>query len=419
MPRKKKNGPTSNGTLRADHYGNGEHLDEETEETTSQLGVVEEAFNQLLESRASTRENALQQVRKGLQLHYAPDLVEKWRVTLLEAIMRGLKRGKEAEFKLAAQLLDVVVLTMGTDSEQIYPEIRPSLSVLIMDNTVSPDVRSVAVTSFALLTFVGCKDQDSIQADISLIEEMLSNHFPGVLYAALLQAWSLLLTIMPVQYIKSQTLSKHGKRLVALLDSDEVEVRLASGETLALLFDILRESAEDQEEEFDIYDYNQYLNIDALIDKLKELAFPSGHHISKKEKAKLKSSFKNISRSVESGIVPEETMGVGSTKVDFYSWDRLVQLNFVRQTIGEGTLVHFENNELLQDIFNYSATAVNMPKIQYSKLEKRLYLSANSAAAKNQTIARRRSRQNYGRESKSRIFLSEDDHRDGGDIGCG
>jgi len=65
------------------------------------------------------------------------------RVTLLEAIMRGLKRGKEAEFKLAAQLLDVVVLTMGTDSEQIYPEIRPSLSVLIMDNTVSPDVRSV------------------------------------------------------------------------------------------------------------------------------------------------------------------------------------------------------------------------------------------------------------------------------------
>jgi len=99
---------------------------------------------------------------------------------------------------------------------------------------------------------VGCKDQDSIQADISLIEEMLSNHFPGVLYAALLQAWSLLLTIMPVQYIKSQTLSKHGKRLVALLDSNEVEVRLASGETLALLFDILRESAEDQEEVFHV-----------------------------------------------------------------------------------------------------------------------------------------------------------------------
>jgi hypothetical protein len=33
---------------------------------------------------------------------------------------------------------------------------------------------------------------------------------------------------------------------------------------------------------------------------------------------------------------------VGSTKVEFHSWERLVQLNFVRQTLAEGTLVHFE-----------------------------------------------------------------------------
>jgi hypothetical protein len=44
----------------------------------------------------------------------------------------------------------------------------------------------------------------------------------------------------------------------------------------------------------------------------------------------------------QSGSVPTETITVGSTKVEFHSWERLVQLNFVRQTLAEGTLVHFE-----------------------------------------------------------------------------
>jgi hypothetical protein len=120
-------------------------------------------------------------------------------------------------------------------------------------------------------------------------------------------------------------------------------------------------------QDFDLGDYESYLDIDDLIEKLKELSATSGHHISKKDKAKLKSSFKDILRSVEvrvplplalfvnadcsswlcacakqSGSVPTETITVGNTKVEFDSWERLVQLNFVRQTLAEGTLVHFE-----------------------------------------------------------------------------
>lgn len=46
-------------------------------------------------------------------------------------------------------------------------------------------------------------------------------------------------------------------------------------------------------------DYEGYLDIDGLIERLKELAAASGHHISKKEKAKLKTSFKEILHSIE------------------------------------------------------------------------------------------------------------------------
>jgi hypothetical protein len=72
---------------------------------------------------------------------------------------------------------------------------------------------------------------------------------------------------------------------------------------------------------------------------------------------------------------------------------------------------HTQSNELLQQIFDFTATAKGQ-KPQYSKLEKRLFLSANSAAAKDQTLAMRRSRQNFGRESKTRLFAHGDEEDD-------
>lgn len=411
MPRKKQTGRKARDEA-ADGEDGDQRIDDEQVEDEAPISggleSVEAAIDQLLESRTSTREKALQEVKKGLQLHYAYDLVEKWRTTLAEGIMRGLKKGREAEFKLAAQLLDVVVLTLGAESEELYAEFSPVLSVFIKDPTASSVVRSAAATSFALLTFVGCTDQVSIKENVKMLEETFTGTHSAAFLPAVLRAWGLLLSTMPVKYIETEALPKYGKKLVALLDLDEFEARLAAGEIIALLFDMLQEAKEDAEEEFDLADYESCLDIDDLIDKLKDLSATSGHHISKKDKAKLKSSFKDILRSVESGSVPTETITVGSTKVEFHSWERLVQLNFVRQTLAEGTLVHFESNELLQQIFGFTATT-KAQKPQYSKLEKRLFLSANSAAAKDQTLAMRRSRQNFGRESKTRLFARDEE----------
>jgi hypothetical protein len=414
MPRKKQTGRKAREEPAGNDDGDiHEEEDNDETETTGGLQSVELAIDQLLESRTATREKAMQEVKRGLQLHYGYDLVEKWKTTLSEGVMRGLKKGKELEFKLAAQLLDVVVLTLGASSEDLYADFSPVLSVIIKDTTASSVVRSAAATSFALLTFVGCTDPVSVRENVKLLEEATFGvvRLEAGLYPAVLRAWGLLLTTMPIRYVESEALARYGKKLVGLLDLDDFDARLAAGEVLALLFDMLQESKEAEEdnpEEFDLSDYEKYLDIDDLVDKLKELSVTSGHHISKKDKAKLKSSFKDILNSIESGSVPTESITVGSTKVEFYSWARLVQLTFVRQTLAEGTLVHFENNELLQEIFNYTATAKGQ-KIQYSKLEKRLFLSANSAAAKEETLAMRRSRQNFGRESKTRLFLREED----------
>jgi hypothetical protein len=53
---------------------------------------------------------------------------------------------------------------------------------------------------------------------------------------------------MPIKYIESEALAKYGKKLVSMLDLDEFEARLAAGEAIALLFDMLQASKEEAEE---------------------------------------------------------------------------------------------------------------------------------------------------------------------------
>lgn len=105
-----------------------------------------------------------------------------------------------------------------------------------------------AATSFALLTFVGCTDQVAIRENVKTLEETIISTHSAIALAALLRAWGLLLTNMPIKYIETEALGKYGGKLVSLLDLDEFDARLAAGEVLALLFDMLQESKEAEEE---------------------------------------------------------------------------------------------------------------------------------------------------------------------------
>ncbi len=84
-----------------------------------------------------------------------------------------------------------------------------------------------------------------------------------------------------------------------MLDLEDMDIRIAAGETLALLFDVLREISETEDQDFDLYDYDGFVDIAELLEKLKDLSASSSQHISKKDRAKQKSVFKDILKSVQ------------------------------------------------------------------------------------------------------------------------
>ena len=80
------------------------------------------------------------------------------------------------------------------------------------------------------------------------------------------------------------------------MKSEDVDLRVAAGETLALLFEIIREV---EQEEFTLEGYSGYIDIDDMLDTLYELVQDKSRQRAKKDKLKQKSPFKDIVNSIE------------------------------------------------------------------------------------------------------------------------
>jgi len=381
-----------------------EHEDDETEMNGN--GGVEDLLEQLLEQRYTTREAALKALAKSLCSSYSFDLVDKSRTTIAEGLKRSFKKGRDAEQQLASQVLSLVVLTLGVESDDMFSELQPILNTMLKDfeDGVSFTVLNEAITALAMLYFVSCTDELATRDFISLLETIFTSTVTS-LHTNAIKAWTLLLTTVPSTYITTKIFPKNISTLYSMLDTNDVDTRMAVGEAIAFLLAVLRQSVEEKEETFDLHDYDKHVNTDDLVDKIKEFANSSNRQAGKKERQKQKGHFKHIIQSILDGDVPEEVLTINDQKITFAGWRHHIQLNFVRGCLAEGTQQHLENNALLQEIFEFSLVEGG-GKQHLSKVEKRLFLSPNSGAAKARTKARNVDRNRFGRVAQS---FSEDD----------
>ncbi|KAM9074265.1 interferon-related developmental regulator 2 isoform 2-T2 [Megaptera novaeangliae] len=172
-------------------------------------------------------------------------------------------------------------------------------------------------------------------------------------------------------------------RLPQLLSSESVNLRMAAGETIALLFELTR----DLEEDF------VYEDMEALCSTLRTLATDSNKYRAKADRRRQRSTFRSVLHFVEGGECEEETVRFGLEVLYVDSWARRRVYAAFKDALGSGMHHHLQNNELLRDIFGLGpvlvldATALKACKI--SRFEKHLY---NAAAFKARTKARSRVR---------------------------
>lgn len=350
---------------------------------------------------AQTRTESLQVLNKILSHSVATYNVENQKATIIDIIEKSLKKGKGQEQALAAKLASVLLIQLHGD-EEIVKTLAPLLQTTASDKTATPDARANSCTSLALLNFLGGDDIGDLIHLCHLFEGIFMGSYlkedttksaanidTGVLQVAALNAWALLLTLIPsgdvVSLIETKQILGSFKDLLGLFQSKHVEVRVTAGEVTALLL----ESGREHDEEF----LSEYLS--EMIEASKSLATDSQKFRAKRDRKQQRATFRDVLTYIEEETVPDVTIQVGNGKVKEHlvldSFAMSHQYNSICNALGSGMNIHLVENEFIRDIFQMGAkidaSQVTLKKM--SKNEKRAVLAASFKA---RTISRGKNR---------------------------
>ncbi|XP_055984980.1 interferon-related developmental regulator 2 isoform X1 [Sorex fumeus] len=387
--------PSLLSTTGEDNLG-GDAVDEQGQQEDLEE-KLKEYVDCLTDKSAKTRQGALENLRLALASRLLPDFLLERSFTLADALEKCLKKGKGDEQARAAAVLGLLCVQLGPGpkGEELFRSLQPLLVSVLSDTTASPAARLHCASALGLGCYVAAADVQDLVSCLTCLEGVFSRScgaggstapaapagLHGLLCAAL-QAWALLLTICPSTHI-SHILDRQLPQLTLLLSSDSVTLRMAAGETIALLFEL----AQDLEEDF-IYE-----DMETLCEALRTLATDSNKFRAKADRRRQRSTFRAVLHFVEGGECEEETIRFGLEVLYVDSWARRRVYAAFKDVLGSGLHYHLQNNELLRDIFGLGPVLVLDPTAlracKASRFEKHLY---NAAAFKARTKARSRVR---------------------------
>lgn len=347
-----------------------------------------------LDKSAKTRQAALEGIKNALASKMLYEFILERRMTLTDSIERCLKKGKSDEQRAAAALASVLCIQLGPgiESEEVLKTLGPILKKIICDGAASVQARQTCATCFGVCSFIATDDITELYSSLECLETVFTKPClkekdtrvvgsAGLQVSALL-AWTLLLTVCPVSDVKKR-LEMHFHKLPSLLSSDDVSLRIAAGESLALLFELARGM------ESDFF----YEDMESLTHTLRALATDGNKHRAKVEKRKQRSVFRDVLRAVEERDFPTETVKFGPERMYIDCWVQKHTYGTFKEILGSGMHYHLQSNEFLRNVFELGPPvmldAATLKTMKISRFERHLY---NSAAFKARTKARSKCR---------------------------
>ncbi|XP_020291860.1 interferon-related developmental regulator 2 [Pseudomyrmex gracilis] len=379
--------------------------DNEVDELAQQEAFEEklrEAIDGLTQKSSKGRTICFNGVEKIFAIKYIPDFVEDRKMTIADAVERGLKKGRGEEQSTAARLGSLLCVQLGAfdSAETICNDLKSTLIFIANDNAASVGARAECCWALAMNQFLSGNDATDTIEIVQLLSSIFSGSYlkgngaianistdVAALHAAAISSWTLLLTVMTSADIYNLLASDRTNsympslnRLRELLESPHLDVRLSAGEALAVIFELGRDFS---------YDYEQDWALD-LVEILRQLATDSNKYRAKKDRKQQRANFRDILRYIEEDVVPEMSVRFGKEVLYLEGWCARTQYNVCCRLLGPGINIHLAENQLLREIFHLGNKVIPIPNSQKtSKLERTLM---NAAAFKARTIQRNKNR---------------------------
>lgn len=365
---------------------------------------LRETIDLATQKSANGRVEALNALSKAFGKKFVPEFVDNQKLTIQDIIEKCLKKGKSNEQTAAANLATSLCIQLRGDSDDLYSDIKPILVTLMTDNSASSTTRISAASTLGNLCFLAAPAIAEVEAVMEIFEQMFTNFMvnsggPDMLEfcTATVSSWTLLATVLPLSRVHDLFI-KHGELFGKLLDAPDVDLRIATGEAIAVLYEVLADDDEgsDGEEGIDGSDDPAKENLERVIDnlapKLKELSTDSQKNRSKKDRKVQKSSFRDILRTIEEGDGYYEKVAINKReKLEIDSWAMKKQYEMVCKALTSGTNLHLTENELIRGVFEMGAPVPSLSSAQ-SNVSKHQKQMANQQAFKWRTQTRGKNR---------------------------
>ncbi|KAI0811563.1 interferon-related developmental regulator-domain-containing protein [Xylaria sp. FL0064] len=358
---------------------NSEDGEEPVATWTERLG---DRIAELLDRKRSStkgREACLSAYTHIIRHHYAEEQLEPQLNELIPALLKSIRGGNNTDETLSAvKALTLTILSTG--SETFYDHVYPSLKGLCQDS----DEQSLKVEAIEAMSIVTMCGGGSITAAEELMEFLLEivesdGHSIGAgdngpVVAAASTAWGFVASNLDdLQDQSDQALEAFTEQL----DSTDVDVQVAAGTNLALIFEAAREYEEQTGETSDLQ-YDQH----KLTQRMTALVRESSKTVSKKDRKHLHSSFNSVLTSLEHGKGPGYSTArrmasnphTGGTKMEFGeeyreygyrekirihnismvidTWTLSARVQMLRSVLGAGLAIHYLENPLVNDLLS-------------------------------------------------------------------
>ncbi|KAI0197500.1 interferon-related developmental regulator-domain-containing protein [Astrocystis sublimbata] len=370
---------------------NSDEGDEPTVLTTWTEKLGDRIAEILDRKRSSTkgRETSLSAYTHIIRHHYAEEQLDPQLMELIPALLKCVRGGNADETLSAIKALTMT--TLSTESDGFYDHAYPTLKGICQDSG-EESLKVEAIEAMSIVTMCGggsvTAAEDLLEFLVEIVESdghVIEAGDNGPVVAAALRAWGFVASnVDDLQSQSDQALEAFTEQL----DSTDVEVQVAAGMNIALIFEAAREYEEETEETMDLQ-YDQH----RLIQRMTALVRESSKSVSKKDRKHLHASFNSVLTSLEHGKGPGYSTArrmasnphTGGNKMDFDgeyqeygyrekirihnismtvdTWSLSARVEMLRSVLGAGLAVHYLENPVVKDLLSSAQVEfVSAPK---------------------------------------------------------
>ncbi|CAI4222113.1 unnamed protein product [Auanema sp. JU1783] len=349
----------------------GDQLEAEAEAEEQEEKIIDalvEHIDNASHKTISIRVAAVRQLLAAFSRYYLPDFVSKWKVTLVDLATKFIKKTDD-ECSLGCNLLAQIALQTGNDISSLIEEPISLLRSIAADDTRSSVLRSRACLSIAVTSSLSCEDDVSIRENLKALKQCWStkklNSQDTTLFTLALPCWALMLREVDLNEV-SAALSDYSK-LTSFLGATQVENRIAAGETIAFIYELMREGSNPN---------YRFANHGQMIEVLDELASESSKVKSKKERRTLRYSFRQIHAYIVHDEAPNITIKFNKQNLVLDTCESKVIYDLCCEVLHGGMMHHLASNEILRDIFDLGPILETVEKVD--KLSRLAFHDANT-----------------------------------------